>query len=84
MRWRINPSRWKDATKPVQMKYEPNETCVLRISCVLVPLGARQRDVWWTCVFDTTAPDAPRRTFEQISEFPLQGRSLAVLRAEHP
>jgi isoamylase len=47
-------------------------------------LGARQRHVHWTCLFDTAAPDAPSRSFAHMSEFPLQGRSVAVLRAEHP
>jgi isoamylase len=47
-------------------------------------LGTRQRGVRWTCVLDTAAPYAPRRTFEHMSEFPLQARSLAVLRAERP
>jgi glycogen operon protein len=47
-------------------------------------LGARRRDVRWTCVLDTAASDTPRRTFEHMSEFPLQARSLAVLRAEPP
>jgi isoamylase len=45
-------------------------------------LGTRQRDVSWTCVLDTAAPDAGRRMFEHMSEFPLQALSLAVLRAE--
>ncbi len=45
-------------------------------------LGTRQRRVRWTCVLDTAARHAIRRTFEQLSEFPLQSRSLAVLRAE--
>jgi glycogen operon protein len=45
-------------------------------------LGARRRDVRWTCAFDTAVPDAPARTFEHMSEFPLQARSLALLRAE--
>jgi glycogen operon protein len=45
-------------------------------------LGARRRDVRWVCVFDTGAPEAQARTFEHMSEFPLQARSLAVLRAE--
>ena len=47
-------------------------------------LGARQREIRWTCVLGTGAPDAPPRTFEHMSEFPLQARSLAVLRAELP
>jgi isoamylase len=47
-------------------------------------LGARQRDVRWKRVLDTAAADAPQRTFKHMSEFPLQARSLAVLRAELP
>jgi isoamylase len=47
-------------------------------------LGARQRDIRWICMLDTAAPDAARRRFEHMSEFPLQARSLAVLRAELP
>ncbi len=47
-------------------------------------LGARSRDARWRCVFDTAAPDAESRTFEHMSTFPLQARSLAVLRAEFP
>jgi isoamylase len=45
-------------------------------------LGTRQRNVRWTCVLDTATPAAPQRTFEHMSEFPLQARCLAVLRAE--
>jgi isoamylase len=47
-------------------------------------LGARRQDVHWTCVLDTAAPGNALRTFEHMSEFPLQGRSVAVLRAEPP
>jgi len=47
-------------------------------------LGTRQRDVHWTCVLDTAKPEAARPAFEHMSEFPLQGRSLTVLRAELP
>ena len=47
-------------------------------------LGARQRDVRWKRVLDTAAAESPQRTFKQMSEFPLQARSLAVLRAEIP
>jgi isoamylase len=47
-------------------------------------LGARRRDLQWTCVFDTAEPDGPLRTFAHMSEFPLQARSVAVLRAELP
>ena len=45
-------------------------------------LGARQRDVRWTCVIDTAAPDAEPRVFENATVFPLQARSLVLLRAE--
>ncbi|MDR3405960.1 MAG: glycogen debranching protein GlgX [Chthoniobacter sp.] len=45
-------------------------------------LGARRRDVRWACVFDTALPESPPRTFAHMSEFPLQARSLVVLRAE--
>jgi isoamylase len=47
-------------------------------------LGTRQRTVRWTCVLDTAVSHSTKRTFEQLSEFPLQARSLAVLRAELP
>jgi glycogen operon protein len=47
-------------------------------------IGARRRDVRWTCVLDTGTPDPPPRTFEHMGTFPLQARSLAVLRAEFP
>jgi isoamylase len=46
-------------------------------------LGARQLKLRWQCVFDTAAMNTPPRTFDQSAEFPLQARSLAVLRAEH-
>jgi isoamylase len=45
-------------------------------------LGTRQRKVCWTCVLDTAAPHTTKRTFEQLSEFPLQARSIAMLRAD--
>jgi isoamylase len=47
-------------------------------------LGARQRDLAWTCSFDTAQPDASPREFEEMSVFPLQAHSLAVLRAHNP
>jgi isoamylase len=46
--------------------------------------GTRRRDVRWTCVLDTATSDARSRIFEHMSKFPLQARSLAVLRAEFP
>jgi glycogen operon protein len=45
-------------------------------------LGSRTRDVLWTCVLDTAADDTTPRLFAHRSSFPLQARSLAVLRAE--
>jgi glycogen operon protein len=45
-------------------------------------IGARRRDVRWTCVLDTASSDAAPRTFEHLNNFPLQARSLAVLRAD--
>jgi glycogen operon protein len=45
-------------------------------------LGARRRDVRWTCAFDTAVPDTIPRSFAHMSEFPLQARSLALLRAQ--
>jgi len=45
-------------------------------------LGARRRDLKWSCVLDTAVPAAEPRTFEHMSTFPLQARSLVVLRAE--
>ncbi len=50
-------------------------------------LGARRRDVRWICVFDTAASGAAARTFEHMSEYPLQAHSFVLLRAEllpHP
>jgi glycogen operon protein len=47
-------------------------------------LGTRQRNVRWTCVVDTALPHGTTRTFGHLSEFPLQARSLAVLRNELP
>jgi isoamylase len=48
-------------------------------------LGARQRHVSWTLVLDTTHAEAPTppASFEHMSEYPLQPRSLAVFQA-HP
>ena len=47
-------------------------------------LGTRQRSVCWICVFDTAAPHTANHLFQQLGEFPLQARSLAVLRAQVP
>ena len=47
-------------------------------------LGARQREVHWRCVIDTGSPNELSRTFSHMTQFPLQARSIAVLRAELP
>jgi glycogen operon protein len=44
-------------------------------------LGARERGASWITVLDTAVPDAPPLIFAHQSEYPLQARSLAVLRA---
>ena len=51
---------------------------------ILFRLGSRRRDVRWSCVFDTAAPEAAPRLFEHMSVFPLQARSVVMLRAELP
>ena len=56
--------------------------CNAHHEAVSFRLGARHRDVRWSCVFDTEASDAALRTFEHLSEYPLQARSLVLLRAE--
>ena len=45
-------------------------------------LGARRQDLCWRCVLDTAASDVEQRLFAHMSAFPLQARSLVVLRAE--
>jgi len=45
-------------------------------------LGGRRRDLSWTCVLDTATPNSGPRTFEHMAMFPLQARSMVVLRAE--
>ena len=45
-------------------------------------LGARERDVSWTCVIDTASPNDTGAIYQHMSYFPLQARSLAVLRGE--
>jgi len=47
-------------------------------------LGSRRRKVRWTCVLDTSVPHVAPRIFEHMSDFPLQARSLALLRPEVP
>ena len=46
-------------------------------------LGGRSRDICWKCIVDTAATGSVGQTFEHMATFPLQGRSMAVLRA-HP
>ena len=45
-------------------------------------LGAHRRDLRWSCSLDTAIPDLGLRVFEDLSIFPLQARSLAVLEAK--
>jgi hypothetical protein len=45
-------------------------------------LGARQRDVRWICLWDTAVETTAARLFAHQSCFPLEPRSLAILRAE--
>jgi glycogen operon protein len=45
-------------------------------------LGTRRRDLSWECMIDTATSGTQRRTFAHSSVFPLQARSLVVLRAE--
>ncbi|EDY17221.1 glycogen debranching enzyme GlgX [Chthoniobacter flavus Ellin428] len=45
-------------------------------------LGARQRDVRWICLWDTAVEKIAAPVFSHQSSFPLQARSLAILRAE--
>ena len=44
-------------------------------------LGARHRDIVWIREFDTSDPEAARERFPMMAVYPMQGRSLAVLRA---
>jgi isoamylase len=44
-------------------------------------LGSRDRKVAWMVEFDTADPEAPARCYAHLAPYPLQGRSLAVLRA---
>jgi isoamylase len=45
-------------------------------------LGARRRVLNWRCILDTAASPTQSRTFEHLSSFPLQPRSMVVLQAE--
>src|SRR4029450_9191753 len=45
-------------------------------------LGARRRDLNWRCILDTATSSTQTRSFEQMSTFPLQPRSMVVLKAE--
>ncbi len=43
-------------------------------------IASQRRKVSWTCILDTAAPEAEPRVFEHGSLFPLQARSMAILR----
>jgi glycogen operon protein len=45
-------------------------------------LASRRRVVQWTVVFDTADAAAKGRVFEHASEYPLEARSLVVVRPE--
>ncbi|MBV8485179.1 MAG: glycogen debranching enzyme GlgX, partial [Verrucomicrobia bacterium] len=45
-------------------------------------LSSRVRDRSWELVFDTSNADTTRRILGHLDEYPLQGRSVAVLRLE--
>jgi glycogen operon protein len=45
-------------------------------------LGTRRSDLIWTCILDTAVPGSEGHIFKQTEIFPLQPRSLAVLRAD--
>jgi glycogen operon protein len=42
-------------------------------------LGVRRRDLRWNCILDTAITTTAARSFEHMSLFPLQARSLALL-----
>jgi glycogen operon protein len=43
-------------------------------------LGTHRRDLRWTCILDTASRNPAPRIYEHMSCFPLQARSLVVLR----
>jgi glycogen operon protein len=45
-------------------------------------LGVRRRDLRWNCILDTAITTTAARSFEHMSLFPLQARSLALLQGE--
>jgi glycogen operon protein len=45
-------------------------------------LGTEKYHLRWSCELDTTFPHSPPRHFNPMSVFPLQPRSLVILRAE--
>jgi glycogen operon protein len=45
-------------------------------------LGGRTRNIHWRCLVDTGTPGSQGRTFDHMASFPLQARSMAVLKAE--
>jgi len=51
--------------------------------CVSFRLSARARDQNWELVFDTSSANMTRRILGRLAEYPLQARSVAVLRPDH-
>jgi glycogen operon protein len=52
--------------------------------CVSFRLSARARDQNWELVFDTSSANMTRRILGRLAEYPLQARSVAVLRPHNP
>jgi isoamylase len=52
--------------------------------CVSFRLSGRARDQNWELVFDTSSPNMTRRILGHLAEYPLQARSVAVLRRDNP
>jgi hypothetical protein len=50
--------------------------------CISFRLSARVRDQNWELVFDTSSANMTRRIVGRLTEYPLQARSVAVLRPE--
>ena len=52
--------------------------------CVSFRLSARARDQNWELVFDTSSANMTWRILGRLAEYPLQARSVAVLRPHNP
>jgi glycogen operon protein len=52
--------------------------------CVLFRLSARVQDRNWELVFDTSSASITGRILGRLAEYPLQARSVAILRPYNP